>query len=91
MQKDFCNSIGHHRTHALQQNLFNHLVGGGRVAQRNGEGERLRSLRVRFETRRGPLGVLWDGQKARRMGATAPPMEAKTAHHPLGQGFRNGL
>ena len=25
------------------------------------------------------------------MGATAPPMEAKTAHHPLGQGFRNGL
>ncbi len=25
------------------------------------------------------------------MSAAAPPMEAKTAHHPLGQGFRNGL
>jgi hypothetical protein len=36
-------------------------------------------------------GSLRDGRKARRMGATAPPMEAKITRHPLGQGFRNGL
>jgi hypothetical protein len=54
--------------------------------------EVLARLRVRFETRRGRLwGSLRDGRKARRKGVTAPPMEAKTAHQPLGHGFRNGL
>ena len=46
-------------------------------------------VRVRFETGETGFGGISPGRTKGLK--TAPPMEAKTTHQPLGHGFRNGL